>query len=98
MSNVRPWDVHGEYDTHIREKRQRKPFQDPDVSGVRKEYLEHHTTKTDRNDVRVARTSDQQRDRIGHSANVSTDVDRIRDEEQPDQTVEHRRRVVAAHV
>src|SRR3984893_14459475 len=43
-------------------------------------------------------TSDQERKCVGHCANVSTDVDRVRDEEQADEPVDHQRRVVAAHV
>ena len=49
-------------------------------------------------DVEQRRPVDQQLQRRRHRAEVGADVDRVGDDQQTDQRIEQRRRIVAAHV
>ena len=75
-----------EDDGDIGEQRQRQPLQDPHRPLVREQHLRGDAECAEAEHVERLGPADEKLDRLGHRGDVGGDVDRVRDDEQTDQS------------
>ena len=82
----------------IGEERKRQPSQHRSVARVAHEHFEQYRDDRKAGDVENRWSGDQKAQRGGHGAEIGADIDRVGDDEEPDQQIQQGRWVVAAHV
>ena len=93
-----PGHVHHERDRHIGKQHETAPFQDGDIALVARKHFEPGAADGEAHDIETGRTADQQLQRRGHRAEIGAEIDRVRDQQQPDDRVEQPARVMRADV
>jgi hypothetical protein len=82
----------------IGKQRKREPAQHRGVARVAHEHFEEHRHDREADDANDGRRRDEQSHRRRHRAEIGANVDRVGDQQQSDQRIEQRRRIVLAHV
>lgn len=90
--------LHEHERAEIGQKREGQPFQDGNVAGVLKEYLEAGADDRKEHDVDRRLAADEEADRIPHGPEIRADIDDVRDEQERDDARQQPGRVVFAKV
>ena len=93
-----PWNVDRQHQQHIGQQRHCEPLEVAHVASVRQEDLQQQANGAERDRVHMRRTADDEAQGIAHCGDVGGDVDRVGDDEQSDDTVQHGPRKVLADV
>src|SRR5512140_3544122 len=98
MQDLKPRHVHGKHDPDIRKQRKSEPFEHPDVSAIGDKHFQAYAQRADSYDVEMPWASDHQRNGVSHGGEIGSDVDGVGDEQQADQAIQHRGRIMASNV
>jgi len=98
QAGLEPRHAHHERRRDVGEEGERQPLQERRVPGKGNEDLQSQRHERERQDIQTRRASDQQLQGCGHRAEIRRDVDRVGDQQERDDCVEQRPRIMLPDV
>ena len=89
--DLAPRDGHAERGRDVEQQHQCEEFQQAGVAVIGQPHFQHETDRAEHQRVEDLRTADDEAQRLAHRGEIGRDIDRVGNDEKPDQHEQHRR-------